>query len=83
MSSGQQLYSGISSQLEQFHGQLHLANQGGINRNDAILAIAGGRVMREPFKPVSVDAIGLPRCLGQRAIKTGLVGGGGKLARCH
>src|SRR5437870_2019631 len=58
-----------------------VVNQGVINRNDPILAIAGGRVMLEPFKAVGVDAIRLPRRFGQPAIETGLVGGGRKLAR--
>src|SRR5262249_50435545 len=68
----------IANIVDQFAS---VVNQGVINRNDPILAIAGGRVMLEPFEAVGVDTIHLPRSFGQPAIEAGLVGGGGKLAR--
>src|SRR5215470_5588449 len=56
-----------------------MVDQGVINRNRAILAIAGGRVGLQPFQAMLVDALDIPRSFRQPAVEAGLVGGGGKL----
>ena len=40
-----------------------VGNQGVVDRNHAIEAIVGGRVVLEPLEPVGVDAIGVPESL--------------------
>src|SRR4051812_2001967 len=56
-----------------------MVNQGVIDRNRAILAIAGGRVSLQPFQAMRIDALDIPRSFGQPAVEAGLVGGSGKL----
>src|SRR2546427_7112111 len=56
-----------------------MVNQGVVDRNDAILAIARGRVGLQPVQAMRVDALDIPRRFGQPAIEARLVGGGSKL----
>jgi hypothetical protein len=58
-----------------------MVDQGVINRDDAILTIAGGRIALQPLQAMGIDALDIPRGLGQEAVEAGLVGGCGKLAR--
>src|SRR5215210_8852940 len=57
-----------------------MINQGIIDGNHAILAIAGGRVTLEPFKAVLIDALDIPRCFGQPAVEARLIGSGCELS---
>lgn len=56
-----------------------VANQGVVNWNDTVLAVACGRVMLEPLEALVIQALGLPGRLGQEAVEARLVGGIGKL----
>src|SRR5215212_2492716 len=51
-----------------------MVNQGVVNRDDAVLTIAGGWVMLEPFETLVIQTLRLPRRLGQEAVEAGLVG---------
>src|SRR4029453_6087134 len=51
-----------------------------VNRDDAILAIAGGWVGLQPLQTMRIHALHVPGRLSQPAIKAGLVSRGGKFA---
>ena len=58
-----------------------VVDQGVVDRNHAIVTVAGGRVVLEPFEAMSVDALNVPRRFRQPAVETGLVSRDRKLAR--
>src|SRR4051794_19579042 len=57
-----------------------MVDQGVINRDDAILTVAGGRIALQPLQAMSVDALNIPRRFGQEAIEARLVSCISKLA---
>jgi hypothetical protein len=56
-------------------------NQGVVDRNNAILTVAGSWIVLQPLKPVRVDALDLPGCFSQPPIERGLVWWGSELSR--
>ena len=50
-----------------------VVDQGGVNREDTVLAIAGGWVVLEPFKALPIQVIRIPRRLSQEAVEARLV----------
>src|SRR5215210_8509118 len=56
-----------------------MVNQGVVDRNYAILAIAGGRIALEPVEAVLIDTLDIPRRFGQPPVEAGLIGAGGEL----
>ena len=50
-----------------------VVDQGVVNRDDTILAVAGGRVVLEPFQALLIQTLGLPRRLSQEAVEARLV----------
>src|SRR5262245_47697178 len=57
-----------------------VVDQGVVDCNHAILAVAGGGVGLQPLQAMLIDALDIPRRLSQPAVEAGLVGGGGELA---
>ena len=68
----------IADILDQF---ARVVNQGIVDCDRAIVTIAGGRVVLEPFETVSVQACNIPFGIGQPAVETRLIRSIGKLAR--
>lgn len=66
----------IAHVLNQFPGVI---DQGIVNRDHAILTIAGGRLAWQPCEPVDVDPGGIPGCFREPAVEAGLIGRTGKL----
>ena len=54
-------------------------DQGVVDGDDALVAVAGGGVLLEPFQSSLVERLDVPGDLGEEAVETGLVGGLGEL----
>ena len=53
-------------------------DQGVVDGDDAVVAIAGERVLLEPFQSSLVERLDIPGDLGHEPVETGLIGGLGK-----
>lgn len=58
-----------------------VVDEGVVDGNHAVLTIARLWVVLQPFEPVRIDTVRLPRRFGQPAIQAGLVWSVGELAR--
>lgn len=58
-----------------------VVNQRVVEWNDTVLAVAGGRVVLQPFEALRIQTVGFPRRLGQEAVQARLVGRVGELTR--
>ncbi len=56
----------VANILDQF---AVMVNEGVVNREDTVLAVAGGWVVLEPFQALLIEAIGFPRRLSQEAVE--------------
>ena len=54
-------------------------DQGVVDGDDAVVAIAGERVLLEPFQSSLVERLDIPGDLGHEPVETGLIGGLGEL----
>jgi hypothetical protein len=54
-------------------------DQGVVDRDDPLVALAGGGVLLEQFQPPPVEGLDLAHGLGEEAVEAGLVGGLGEL----
>ncbi len=55
-------------------------DQGVIDRDDALVAVAGGGAFLEPLQPPRIECQHVPRGRGEEAIEAGLIGRLGELA---
>src|SRR5512142_673015 len=53
-------------------------DQGVVDGDDTLVAVAGGRVLLEKSQSPLIERFNVPRGVGQEAIETGLVGGPGE-----
>src|SRR5512142_907383 len=54
-------------------------DQGVVDRDHPLVAVAGGGVLLEQFQPPPVEGLAIPHGLGKEAVEAGLVGGLGEL----
>ena len=54
-------------------------DEGVVDGDDALVAVAGGRVLLEPFQSPLVEGLDVPAGLGEEAVEAGLIGGLGEL----